>query len=261
MLESVTPLVLCYNEAPNIGRTLERLTWARRVVVVDSGSTDGTQAIVAGFPNATLIYHPFADQSSQWNFGLRETAIDTEWVLALDADYVLPAEFVDELRGLAPASGIDGYRARFQYCADGVPLRGGVYPPVTVLFRRARAHFVQEGHTQRVRLEGRIALLAHSLMHDDRKPIERWFSSQIGYMRSEARYLLKTPVAQLRFRDRIRRLLVVTPPLVLFYCLIAKGGLLDGRRGLFYALQRTVAEVMLSAFLVESSMHKREEAS
>ncbi len=42
MLADITPVILTYNESANIGRSLERLTWAREVVIVDSGSTDDT---------------------------------------------------------------------------------------------------------------------------------------------------------------------------------------------------------------------------
>ena len=49
MLDQITPLILTYNEAPNIGRTLEQLTWARDIVVVDSFSTDDTVEIASSF--------------------------------------------------------------------------------------------------------------------------------------------------------------------------------------------------------------------
>src|SRR6187399_856012 len=106
MLERITPLILTFDEAPNIGRMLASLGWARRVVVLDSGSTDGTQALVAGFPNAVLFARAFDNQAGQWGFGLAQTAIDTEWVLALDADYGVTPEFVQMLRQLEPAPAV-----------------------------------------------------------------------------------------------------------------------------------------------------------
>ena len=87
-LAEITPLILTWNEEANIGRTLEGLTWAARIVVVDSGSTDGTAALVARHPNAELVYREFDNHAAQWNFGLDQ--VDTPWVLALDADYVCP---------------------------------------------------------------------------------------------------------------------------------------------------------------------------
>ncbi len=126
MLDRITPLILTSNEAPNIARMLDRLTWAKRVVVVDSHSDDETEAIARRYPNVDFVKRPFDTHADQWNFGLRETGIDTDWVLALDADYVPTPEFVDQLRELAPAPDVDGYSARFRYCIDGVPLRGGL---------------------------------------------------------------------------------------------------------------------------------------
>lgn len=254
MLEHITPLVLTYNEAPNIGRVLDRLQWARRVVVVDSGSDDATESIARRYPNVLFATRAFDCHANQWNFGLRDTGIDTDWVLALDADYVVPERLVDELRALAPGSGTAGYLARFRYCMEGVPLRGTAYPPVTVLYRRAKARYEQEGHTQRVRVDGTIGDLRAPIDHDDRKSLERWFGSQVRYMQLESAHLHALRFADAGFRDRVRKLVLVAPPLMLAYCLFVKGNLLDGRAGLRYALQRTVAEVLLSLFLLQAML-------
>ena len=66
-LDDITPLVLTYNEAPNLSRTLARLTWAREVVVLDSGSTDATHEIAAQFPNVRFEVRAFDDHTTQWN--------------------------------------------------------------------------------------------------------------------------------------------------------------------------------------------------
>lgn len=254
MLDRITPLILAYNEEANIGRLLTSLAWAGRVVVVDSGSTDGTRAIASGFVNTAVIVRRFDEHARQWNFGLTETGIETDWVLALDADYGLPPDFAEELTRLDPATNVDGYRARFRYCVEGVPLKGALYPPVTVLFRRQNARFAQDGHTHRVQLPGRIGTIASPLLHDDRKPLERWFASQLKYMKLEAVKLSATPMSELLWPDRIRKLLVIAPIAAFFYCMIVKGNLQDGRRGLMYASQRAVAEIILSAYLLEARL-------
>ena len=48
----IIPVLLTYNEEQNISRTLSHLAWAKDIVVVDSGSTDGIWAALAHFPNA-----------------------------------------------------------------------------------------------------------------------------------------------------------------------------------------------------------------
>jgi glycosyltransferase involved in cell wall biosynthesis len=73
VLADITPVILTYNEAANIGRSLERLTWAREVVIVDSDSTDDTLAIAGRFP------------MSAWSTG-RSTAIAEQWRFAVERD-------------------------------------------------------------------------------------------------------------------------------------------------------------------------------
>src|SRR4051812_31140962 len=86
VLRSVTPFILTYNEEPNLERTLESLRWAARVVVVDSGSTDRTRTIAERFPNVAWFERRFDDFEGQSRFAIDKTGIDTEYVLALDAD-------------------------------------------------------------------------------------------------------------------------------------------------------------------------------
>ena len=48
-------MILTFNEEDNIGRTLAKLKWADKIVVIDSGSTDRTLEIVRRFPQAEII--------------------------------------------------------------------------------------------------------------------------------------------------------------------------------------------------------------
>jgi glycosyltransferase involved in cell wall biosynthesis len=246
MLERITPLILTFNEAPNIARAIEGLSWAREVVVVDSFSDDETVQIAASFRNVRVVQREFDCHRNQWEFGLKETGISTPWVLALDADYVVTEELVSELKTLQPNPETAGYRARFIYCINGKKIRSGIYPPVTVLYRREAARYVQDGHTQRVALEGAIEDLQAPLLHDDRKSFKRWFNSQSKYTELEAQKLLASDSASLGLPDRLRRWRVIVPPAMLVYCLVVRGGILDGWAGFKYAFQRAMAELMLS---------------
>lgn len=259
MIDQITPLILTFNEAPNIGRVLARLTWAERVVVVDSFSNDETESIAKQYPNVSFLQRRFDCHANQWNYGLSEAGISTEWVLALDADYVLSDAFVRELYSLMPEDDIAGYQASFRYCIHGVPLSGTVYPPVTVLFQHEKATYVQDGHTQRLRVNGSVKQLSSPILHDDRKGLDRWFSSQIKYMQLEAAVLVGTPFAQLNLPDKVRRLVFFAPFAVLIYCLAVKRTLFDGWRGWFYACQRSVAEAMLSLFLMQEILKRRDQ--
>ncbi len=249
MIDQVTPLVITYNEAPNIGRVLAKLYWAKRIVIVDSGSSDDTLEIVRAFPQAYVVQKPFVDFASQCNYGLQ--FVSTPWVLSLDADYELSDRLVSELRELTEDDSIAGYVASFVYRIFGKPLRGTLYPPRAVLYRKSKALYRNEGHGHRVVLSGPTAKLAGVIYHDDRKPLSRWLVSQQRYARVEAQYLLGAPRSELSMSERMRLKGWIAPLLVVPYTLLLKGCILDGWAGWYYALQRLCAEVLLALELVD----------
>lgn len=251
-MTDITAVVLTFNEAPNIERTLAKLSWLREVVVVDSLSTDDTVAIASRFPNVRVVTRAFTTHAEQWNYALEHTGIAAEWILALDADYVLTNALVGELQSLQPGA-INGFEASFEYCVDGRPLRCGVYPPVTVLYRRTAGRYEQDGHTQRLRLTGPAGRLRERIRHDDRKSIAHWLAAQARYMKLEADKLAG-PSRDGAFADAVRRWLIIAPPAMFLYSYVVRGGVLDGRAGLFYALQRTVSELILSLYLVRRKL-------
>ena len=136
MLHQITPVLLTYNEAENIGRTISRLTWAKDIVVVDSGSTDGTAAILARFSNVRVFSRPFDTFANQWRFAVTDTGIATPWILRLDADYQLSDELLQELRQLDVEAPVDAYRIAFDYAVFTHRLRSSLYPANTILLRR-----------------------------------------------------------------------------------------------------------------------------
>jgi glycosyltransferase involved in cell wall biosynthesis len=252
MLSRITPIVLTYDEEPNLERTLHALRWAERVIVVDSFSTDRTAEIAARFANVQLVQRAFDDFAGQWNYALGLDALRSDWVLALDADFLVTDELQRELAALDPPEDVSGYRARFRYVMDGTVLRGSLYPPITVLFRREQARFRQDGHAYRVELaSGETRELQHYLWHDDRKPLARWLRSQQRYAAEEADKIARASLAELRWPDRVRKVPFAAPPLVLLQCLLLKGGLLDGRAGAKYAAQRALAELLITLELLD----------
>jgi glycosyltransferase involved in cell wall biosynthesis len=250
-LDQITPVILTFNEEPNIARVLDRLRWAGDIVVVDSGSTDRTVELVREFPNTRLFVRPFDSHERQWSYAVNGTGIGTDWVLTFDADYILSDEGIDELRDLEPGADVAGFEARFRYCIHGHPLRHSLYPPRIVLFRRAESTFHQDGHTQRVTVSGDIQPLRQPLRLDDRKSIAHWVMSQDRYARLERDKLLAAPNAQLSLPDRLRKRRYLAPLLVLLYCLFIKRQWLDGLAGWHYTYQRVLAEILLSLYLIE----------
>ncbi len=246
MLDKTTVLILTYNEEANIGRTLEAVKWARHILIIDSGSTDRTREIAGAHPQVEVLVRPFDSHQAQWQYGLDQCPADLPWVLALDADYQVTPELRDEIAALSPGADDAGYRVRFRYRLHRKVLRASLYPAVVALYRRSNARYVQEGHTQRIIVDGRVLDLQHAAVHDDRKPLSRWVASQQRYAALEARHLLDRTKDRATLRDRIRLMAWPAPLLVFAYTLFAKRCILDGRAGLLYAFQRLLAETMIA---------------
>jgi glycosyltransferase involved in cell wall biosynthesis len=247
-LGNVTVVILTWNEEENIERTLGMLEGFKRVLVIDSGSSDRTRTVVGRFPDTDFVVRTFDVFERQWTYGL--SLVETEWVLTLDADYVLTQELRSEMARLQPADDCMGYQAGFEYWFWGRRLRGTLYPPKVILFRKRSGCFVQEGHTQRLRLEGRMEFLSGKIRHDDRKPLDRW-CSQWRYAGEEAAKLDESDWGDLHWVDRVRWMGVVAPFLVFIYTLFGKRLVLDGWAGWGYVLQRTLAEWALAFRLAE----------
>ena len=218
--KQITPLILTYNEAPNIQRTLTHLNWAKSIVVVDSYSTDETLEILQTYAQVKIFQRKFDTHANQWNYGLQQ--VESEWVLSLDADYTVTDELVSEIEKLPKEPLEDGYLIRFKYCVLGKPLRGTILPPRQALFRKNKAIYIDDGHTQLLQLNGKSSMLSSYIYHDDRKPLSRWLWAQDRYMIIETKKLLETPSSELSFGDRVRKQKILAPFVILFYCLILK---------------------------------------
>ena len=251
-LDQVTPLILTYNEEANISRTLAGLRWARRIVVVDSFSTDGTLELLAQHPQLQVVQRAFDSFAEQCHAGLQ--LINTPWCLSLDADHGITPAFQAELAQVAAAAPADvtAVLTPFRYCVQGRPLRGTLLPPRFNLIRPNGGHYENDGHAHRFVPAGRTLVMRQPILHDDRKPLSRWMVSQQRYLQQETHKLLTTPHQQLSRGDRLRKRHVIAPFAVLLLCLIWHRGLLDGWRGWFYAFQRMYVETLLSLMLWEA---------
>jgi glycosyltransferase involved in cell wall biosynthesis len=247
-LSDITPVILTRDEAPNLERTLAQLTWAADVVVVDSFSTDATVDIAKRFPNVRVFQRKLDTLAGQSNYGLQQAR--TTWAMLLDADYYIPAAFVDELRLLDPLPGVRAYRAAFRYAVGGKPLRASLYPPRIVLLHREHATVWQDGHAHRVTADGDVGALVTPIVHDDRKSFARFVERQKRYMREEAAKLRHADPRALTPAGRIRKLIIIAPLAVVLHTLFIKGLILDGLPGLQYTWERFVAELILAREMV-----------
>ena len=91
MSEGITAIILTYNEEKNIRRCLDSIGSWCPIVVVDSFSTDKTVQIAEEF-GAEVLQNKYLNHSSQWNWALKNVPVQTDWILAVDADFIVTDE-------------------------------------------------------------------------------------------------------------------------------------------------------------------------
>lgn len=95
-----TAIVMTKNEEKNIVNCLKSMEgFAKRVVVIDCGSTDKTVELAKKY-GADVFFHEFEYYAKQFNWGMENCNIDTEWVIRLDADERFPKKLRDEIESL-----------------------------------------------------------------------------------------------------------------------------------------------------------------
>lgn len=249
-------LILTKNEEPNIRRVLEKLTWLEKVVILDSFSTDATLEIIGEFSNTVVVQRAFDTHAQQWNFGLDQ--LESEWVLTLDADYVLTDDFIAETKAYVNSGDKTAYSTNFSFLVFGKPLLKDNTTPRPVLFKRKECRYFDDGHTQRLKIEGPTQMYKSFILHDDRKSLSRWLSNQDGYAIKEANKLIASSNENLPVSAKIRKTKIFAPFVVFFYSLFVKGLIFNGWKGWHYTLQRTMVEIILALRLIEEEKLKKD---
>jgi len=251
----LTALVLTYNEEKNIGRVLMELRWLERVIVLDSYSTDATISIVQSFPNTEIYYRRFDTHATQWNYGL--SLVESDWVLTLDADYVLTLDFIAETKQFIQQDKLVAFYTKFKFVVFEKPLLRDNTMPRPVLFKKDHCTYYDDGHTQRLTINGNAGVFRSYILHDDRKPLTRWLTNLDSYSIKECKKMLNPPNGHSHsLVERIRKTKVLAPFFVFFYCLFINGSILNGWRGWHYTLQRTLVEILFALRLIEEEKLK-----
>jgi glycosyltransferase involved in cell wall biosynthesis len=221
--------LITYNEEKNIQRTLESVKWADEIVVVDSGSTDGTTEICREY-GAKIVHQNWLGFSRQKNLAIDRTSGD--WVLSLDADEPIEPELAQEIRSIITSSQpLDGYRIPRKTFFLGKQVRyGGWYPDYNLrLFRKGRGRFEERVVHEAIRVQGRIGNAEHAILHHAypdlasyMDSINRYSSLAVDVMREKGISRVQAGWINILFRP------VLT--FVLKYFL--RFGFLDGKHGL-----------------------------
>ena len=187
----ISVAIFTLNEEINLPRCLHSLKSCDDVVVVDSFSSDGTQAIARG-AGARVFEHAFTGFGDQRQWALETIPFKHPWVLILDADERITPALWHEMKSKVEneVEGIVAYRLKRQFFWEGKWLRhANLYPSWVVrLVRIGRVRYVNRGHAETQEVMGNIGSLTEDLIDENLNGLEAWRERQERYAKAEAQY-------------------------------------------------------------------------
>lgn len=252
-LDDLTIAVLTFNNARTIRQTMEvsaKLT--DRILVVDSGSTDGTLEIVRSFPG-TVIEREWPGYIAQKQFALEQ--ITTPWALSLDSDESPEDDLLASIRHAVVRNDPDvsGYEVNRRVWWAGRPLVHTWQPEWrTRLVRPERAKWAGYDPHDRLDVDGSVRRLSGNLRHDAFDGVGDFLRKQIGHglVAGQSYYDMNKRVALSN--------LIISPPAAVIKQLILRSGWRDGWRGWIGAFGTGVAATVKHMRLIELAHLSRE---
>lgn len=184
-MRGLSVVIITRNEASRIRRCLQSVAWADELIVVDSGSTDGTEAVCREF-SSQVYRREFDTFDRQKNFGLGLAT--GRWILSLDADEVVSPPLREELLATLArdGDGHDGFVLRRENYLCGRPiLHAWGRDALVRLVRRGRGQFHGTVH-EKLEVDGPVAALTQPLLHFNSDSLQEYIAKNQAYIALEA---------------------------------------------------------------------------
>jgi glycosyltransferase involved in cell wall biosynthesis len=229
-IKQISAIIITLNEERNIARCLASLDFVAEIVVVDSGSSDGTEAICRAHPKVRYFPHAWEGFGRQKNYALDQAR--SEWVFSIDADEVVTPELAREIQSLVtqPAA-LNGYtinRKNF-YRQQWIRYSGWWPDRIVRLFRREQGRFSDRLVHEIVDVVGPVGKLAGCLEHHPFTGPSDFLRKCDSYSTLGAKMLLERGKKTSALRA------LVKSSFTFFKVLVIKRGILDGTAGVLIA--------------------------
>lgn len=254
----VTTIILTKNEELHIRRCLDNVVpFSKKVLVIDCQSTDRTCEICGEYENVEVVQHEWpGNQAAQFNWGIDNLPIDTEWVFRIDADEYLLPELVEEIKEELPnlPKDVTGIELKRRHIFMGKWVKHGIYPVIMMrMFRNGMGRYDERLMDEHITLkEGRSIVLDHDFCDHSLISISDYCAKHIGYAQREAAEVLAEihdlqssnielnlgEQAQMKHRKKgvYNKMPLFLRSFVYFlYRYFLKGGFLDGKEGFLFA--------------------------
>lgn len=267
MMALVTTIIPTLDEQLHVERAVLSVVELGPVWVVDSESSDQTVEL-ARRAGARTVVHPWHGYSNQKNWALDHLPIDTDWVMFLDADEVIPVPLRAEISAVTDTRKHDAYYVARRNIFLGRELKHvWWYPDYQLrLFKRGTARYEDREVHEHMECSGSISYLNVPLVHQNLKGMTAFLDRHVRYAAAEAQAMRDTSAhrgPRRRGGQMGRRRAVKThiwyrlparPLLRFLWLYLVRRGFLDGRHGLVYAQLISAYEAMIDGYLLEDRM-------
>lgn len=218
------------NAAAQLDACLAAVAWADKIIVLDSGSTDTTLDIAAKYGAQIHVTPDWPGFGTQKNRCI--DLVDTDWILALDADEVLTPELTAEIRAALanPQTDVYALPRLSNYCGRWM-YHSGWYPDfVPRLFKRGSARYSEDLVHERLIFQGELSRFKHHLLHYSFDDLSQVLAKVNSYSSAGAQQRLQRG-------ERSGLMKAISKGLWTFIrCYLIKRGFLDGREGFILAV-------------------------
>ena len=274
-MTDTTVIILTKNEETDIERCIRSVeSWVKRIVIVDSGSTDRTVEIASRLGVEVVRHEPFADYGRQFSWAVDNLRIKTTWVFRLDADEVITPELRKELEKELEHHATDdvsGFMMRYKVEFMGRYLmHGGFYPFQKItIFKYGKGRFEERAMGEHIVLsEGRCVYLRNDAIHHTLKTLDLYINKHNWYATREVQdyfdvrsgrenaLLDGQPERAKKLRDGLyyRLPMFLRAKLFFWYRYYLRLGFLDGTPGYIFAFM----QAYWYRTLVDAKIYERE---
>jgi len=254
---SLTAIILTYNEEIHLERCLNSLkNVCKEVVIIDSFSTDKTKEIAVKY-NVRFYQNKWVNYATQFNWGIKNGEITTDWVMRIDADEYLSNQLIESIQLQLPtySKNIQAIRVKRLMYFLGKPLKkAGMYPIWHVkLWRNGFAKCEQRWMDERMKLEkgSNVGVFEGDLIDENLNNLTWWTEKHNGYATREAIDILdsiynftnssvnilpgKKEKSRRWLKERYLKLPLFIRPFMFFLIrYFLQGGFLEGKRGFIW---------------------------
>ncbi|MBD1389086.1 glycosyltransferase family 2 protein [Neiella sp. HB171785] len=241
---AISVFIITFNEIDHIEQAIRSVQHLDEVIVVDSGSTDGTVEAAQAL-GATVVHQDWLGYAKQKHFAMQ--LCRNQWCFNLDGDEVVPAQVLDEIVALIKTDQCDAIRVRFEDYFIGGPMHPSSHKRSIVrVYKKDKIEFpLHKAVHENVSVNGKVARIKGCINHYGYDSVAKLVGKQNKYssLRAEEKYAAGK-------RSRLAKLWLVMP-IIFLKSYFLRRMFLSGRRGFIHAVVEAMYAFLKEAKLLE----------